>query len=262
MKRKSAGSRRGVLLLGVSFLSGVTLLVGAQGAVDEFLSHPAFVVREVEVQWPAGAPPRSARFRLTPPSSIFRVDLRALATSFQRKFPTVEVEEIRRVLPNRLVATMRLRRIVGQVNLSGVYAPVSDDGILVLPAASAPRPGLPVLLLEGARGPARVGRSLDSASFWKASELLATLRRDGGIAGHRVTALRVEGDSLTLGLESGAEVRFSGGKLSEGWQQLSGVVGRSPGLLDRVRYVDLRFGDPVIVEKSAKNEKRASRRRS
>jgi len=259
MGKKRTG--RGALLLSVSFISGIALLIAAQGAVDEFLSHPAFLVREVEVQWPAGTPAHSPRFRLNPPTSVFRVDLKALATSFQRKFPSLEVENIRRLLPNRLVATMRQRKIVGQVKVAGAYAPVSDDGILVYPASAAPRPGLPVLILEGARGPLRVGRSMDSPSFWKASELMCTLQRDGGIAGHKVTEVRVEGDGLFVRLESGAEIRFAGNHLATGWQQLAGLVGRSPGLLNEARYVDLRFGDPVIGEKS-KHEKRTARRRS
>lgn len=261
MGKKRTG--RNALLLSVSFISGIALLMAAQGAADEFLSHPAFLVREVEVQWPAGAPAHSPRFRLNPPASIFRVDLKALATSFQRKFPSLEVENIRRLLPNRLVATMRQRKIVGQVSFAGTYAPVSDDGILVSPASTAPRPGLPVLVLEGVRGPLRVGRSMDSPSFWKASELMCTLQRDGGVAGHRVTEVRVEADNLFVSLDSGAEIRFSGNRLAACWQQLAGLVSRSPALLNEPRYVDLRFGDPVIGDKPRpRNEKRAARRRA
>lgn len=261
MGKKRTG--RGALLLSVSFASGIALLVAAQGMADGFLSHPAFLVREVEVQWPAGAPARSGRFRLNPPTSIFHVDLKALTVSFQRKFPTAEVEGIRRLLPNRLVATMRQRKVLGQVTAAGSYAPVSDDGILVAPASATPRAGLPVLLLPDLKGPLRVGRSIDSPAFWKASELLATLHRDGGIAGQRVHSVRVEGDSLFVALESGTELRFSGSQLAGGWQQLGSLVGRRPGLLSQASYVDLRFEDPVIGDKpKTKNEKRTARRRS
>lgn len=259
MGKKRTG--RGALFLSVSFLSGVGLLFAAQATADGFLSHPVFLVREVEVRWPAEARPRSDRFRLNPPTSIFRVDLKALTVSFQRKFPTAEVEGIQRLLPNRLVATMRQRKIVGQVSVDGLYAPVSDDGIIVLPASAALHGDLPVLKLAGLRGPLRVGRSIDSSAFWKASELLATLYRDGGIAGQKVSAVRVEGDSLFVALQSGAELRFSGSGLAGGWQQLGSLVGRRPELLSQVNYVDLRFGDPVIGERP-KNEKRTARRRT
>ena len=140
---------------------------------------------------------------------------------------------------------------------------MSDDGILVTPASATPRAGLPVLLLPDLKGPLRVGRSIDSPSFWKASELLATLHRDGGIAGQRVHSVRVEGDGLFVALESGTELRFSGSQLAGGWQQLDSLIGRRPGLLSQASYVDLRFGDPVIGDKpKTKNEKRTSRRRS
>ena len=266
MKRIGQGSsRRGVLLLSVSFLSGIALLMATQGLADDFLSHPVFVVREIEVQWPRGIPARSPRFRLNPPTSIFRVDLKALSTNFQRRFPAVEVESIRRLLPNRLVATMRLRKVVGQVNLAKAYAPVSDDGILIGPGLAAPRPNLPILILSGLKGPLRVGRSLDCPSFWKASELLATLHRDGGIAGHRVMSVRVEGEELFLLLDSGTEIRFAGTHLAVAWQQLAGVVNRRPDVLNQAGYIDLRFGDPVIGEKpkeKSKHEKRTTHRRS
>ena len=262
MKAERRLSSRRTVLLSVSFFSGIAMLLAAQGAIDGFLSHPAFLVREVEVQWPEGVKSRPRRFRLNPPTSIFRVDLKILGYAFQRRYPSVEVESIERVMPNRLVATMRPRRVVGQVNLGGSYYLVSDDGVVVAPASSVARPELPILLLDGFRGPLRVGSGLESPSFWKASELLATIHRDGGIAGHRVASIRVSGQDLFLLLDCGAEIRFSGDHLAVGWQHLVGLLRNRPELLKQANYLDLRFEDPVIGEKAKSREKAKRSRRA
>lgn len=245
MRPKGRPSWKSVFL-SVSFLSGVALLMAAQAVVDQFLWHPAFVAREVEVRWLDGSRGRPTRFQLNPPTSVFRVDLKALGSVFQRRYPAAEVEKVERILPNRLQATLRARTLVGQVQAGGLYVPVSDDGVVVAAGSAAPRPNLPVLALGGPRRTLRIGDTLESAGFWKAAELLGTLRRGGGIAGHRVKNVRVNGQDLFLTLESGAEIRFSAERLPNGWQLLAGLLSQRPEVLRQANYIDLRFEDPVI----------------
>jgi len=153
---------------------------------------------------------------------------------------------VERVLPNRLRVTLRPRKVVGQVELGGSYYGVSDDGVVVAAAAPTARPDLPILRLEGVRRSLRVGSGLEVSSFWRAAELLATIHRGGGIAGHRVKTLRVSGEDLFLSLESGAEIRFAADRLAGGWQLLAGLLAHRPDLLRQALYLDLRFEDPVI----------------
>ena len=256
MKVRKPSSWRG-LFLSVSFLSSLGVLMVAQSAADQFLLHPAFLVREVEVRWLDGSRSRPARFRLNPPTSVFRVDLKALSNAFQRRYPAAEVENVERILPNRLRATLRARHLVGQVQAGRLYFPVSDDGVVTSAGSAGPRTGLPLLQLEGVRRSLRAGEALESPGFWKAAELLATLRRGGGVAGHRARSVRVSGQDLFLTLDSGAEVRFSVDRLPNGWQLLAGLLSQRPRGLQEANYIDLRFEDPVIGSKTVKRKGRS-----
>lgn len=232
----------------MSSLSGLALLVALQSAADGLLVHPRFMVREVEVRW-EGQPLASSeptRFRISPAVSIFRVDLRALAQVFLQRYPTAEVERVERILPNRVVATLHPHPIVAQLQSGGLYVPVSEEGRVVGAGRRTAQPGLPVLLLAQARGPFRVGDDLQTAGFWKASELLASLHRDKGIAGRSVSKVQVSAEEISVQLARGPELKFSVNGLSEGWRALWELLAQRHSVLDEAKYIDLRFEDPVI----------------
>lgn len=251
MKKKPVSAK--TFLLSASFVSGLALLMAAQSVADSFLSHPSFLVREVEVRWPATVSKSApTRFRLQPPLSIYRVELDALSRAFRQRYPTAEVQRVDRVLPNRVVVTLYPRQVVAQLFTGRSYYPVSDGGRVVGRGQPRPFPGFPVLQLERVAEPLSLGQDLDRFGFWKASELLSTLQRDRGIAGHRVAKLSVRDSDLLVDLEAGAQLRFSSDRLGDGWRRLWELIAHRRDLLDRAQYVDLRYDDPLIGERGRK----------
>lgn len=255
MTSKADLSKRG-LFLSVSLASGVALVLAVQAAADQFLSSPLFLVREVEVTWPKGVGGQPERFRLSPATSIFRVDLAALGRAFHERYPSIEVQEIRRFLPNRLAARMRFRKVVAQIKQGVRYFAVGDDGTIVAEGQTEPLGGLPILELERRPGRLRAGDSIVATDFWKVAALLTTLERAGGIAGRPVGVVRVEGPDLILLLDSGLEIRFASDRLAGGWQRLAELIVSKREVLQNAAYLDLRFGDPVIRERSRKRGRR------
>ena len=232
------------------------LILAVQTVADRFLSSSLFLVEEVEIAWPNGFAGQSERFRLNPPTSIFRIDLPSLSRAFQQRYPSVEVQEIRRFLPDRLVAHMRYRNVVAQIQQASRYFPVADDGTLVGKGQQAPIQGLPILALGPRRGRLQPGGSIADSDFWKASALLSTLQRGGGLAGCRVKQVQVEGPDLLLHLDSGLEIRFASDRLASGWQRLGELMVSKRDVLSTAAYLDLRFEDPVIREKGKKKVRR------
>ena len=133
---ETLSARRG-RIFSVSLLSGVAFLFAAQGAVSSLLSLRTFQVNEVEVIWPAQMHPPQ-RYRLRPAASIFRLDLEAVRQALQKEQPTVEIQEVRKVFPNRLVALVRFRRKIAQVRIGKTYYPVSEDGVVTAGGGTAP----------------------------------------------------------------------------------------------------------------------------
>lgn len=249
MRKEKHGSRRGIFL-SVSVVSAAALILAVQGMADSFLSQQAFLVREVEVVWPEADPAHPERFRLHPATSVFRVDLGSLGHAFQRRFPLAEVDRIERLLPNRLRATMKTRRVVAQVLSQGRHYPVSDEGTVVAEGRPQPWEGVPVVQVDPAPAHVRPGSQVGGSAFSHCAELLAALHRDGGIAGHPVTTVRMSGADIHVCLDTGVEVRFSGDRIWSEWQRLADLLVRKREILDQAKYVDLRFEHPVIADKA------------
>ncbi len=260
MSARKGETSRGAIFLSVSAVSAVALMLATQGAADALLSQPVFLVREVEVSWPGGETARvPSRFRLHPPTSVFRVDLESLSRAFSRRFPLSEVERIDRVLPNRLRAVMKSRRVVAQVQAGKGFFPVSDEGMVVAAGRPTLWPDLPLVEIGGAPVVVRAGGRVAGSGFGKCTDLLAAIQRDGGIAGHKVKRIRVTGSDLSLVLDSEAEVRFSGDQVWTGWQRLAQLIAQKPGLLDWARYVDLRFDHLIVAEKPVVKKKKIAK---
>lgn len=261
MRQTGSLSRRGAFL-SVSVVSGLALVIAVQGITDDFLSSPLFVVREIQVVWLDQGADRPDRFRLRPATSVFRIDLGALSRAFQRRYPTVEVQEIHRFLPNRLVAQMRPRQVIAQMKSGGRYFSVSDDGTIVSKGQPTPMPGLPLLVLEGQEqgGALQLGRSIADPDFWRAAAVLTGWRRSKAVAGWAVKSVQVKGADLFLLLETGPEIRFASDRFAEGWRRLAELMARRPDVLETAGYMDLRFEDPVIGGKGKGKGKGARRR--
>ena len=250
-------SRPGTIL-SVSLVSGIGLLLGLQGVVRALVFHPSFLVEEVEVQWKGEVvKPMPDRYRLKPTTSIFEINLEALRRALVQRHSTAEVEVVQRILPNRVVATLRLKRGVAQVKADRYY-PISEEGTVLSPGQAAPWPHLPALFLEEVKGPFRVGTEIEHPNFQVICELLSVIRRQGGIGGHGVGSLRSKGKELTLFLDSGLEIRFANHRLGEDWGRLTELVAQRPTVLNEAQYLDLRFKDPVVGGKGLKGGKKSS----
>ncbi len=252
---RNASGKRGVIFFSLSLASGIFLFLMVQATAHNVVFSPLFQVRELEVRWPEHLKRPPDHYRLVPSVSIFQVDLRRVSDALRGKYPTAEVDAVRRVLPNRLVATLRTRELLAQVRSDRFYYPVSEEGVVVGTGQAAPYPNLPILYLNGLHGSLRIGNSFEDRVFWRAAELLAAIRVQGGVAGHRVGSIRSSRNELILYLDSGVEIRFAAEGLSLGWQHLADLLGQKRQILEEARYVDLRFQDPVISY--AKNSKKS-----
>ena len=243
--QRNASGKRGAIFFSLSLASGMFVFVMMQATAHSIIFSPIFQVRELEVQWPQQLKRPADRYRMVPSISIFQVDLQRVSDLLHAKYPVAEVDAVRRVLPNRLVATLRTRETLAQVRSDRFYYPVSEEGVIIGAGQAAPYPNLPILYIDGLHGALKIGGNFEDPVFWRAAELLGALRQ-GGIAGHRVGSLRSSRTELTLYLDSGVEIRFAADRVSLGWQQLTDLCLQKRKILDEAIYIDLRFQDPVI----------------
>ncbi len=232
--------------LSVSFVSGVALFLAASSAVHSAVLAPVFRVEEIEAFFPADSKVAPRRYRLLPPTSIFLLDLGTVAQALQRRHPTIEVEEVRRILPNRLRAFLSPRRPAAQLKTESGYYLVSDGGVILASGRSSAWPHLVLLWTPGIRGPYRVGQTLKDRSFFRGMEVLAMLRAKGTLTGRQVNSLQVKGSGIFLLVDHGLEIRLEDRTTDAALDRLAQILLRPHPMLEGARYIDLRFTDPVI----------------
>ena len=232
-------------ILSVSLISATAIFWAAEGIFQSVVGADFFRVDQLQVVWHEETKQPARNYRLKPAHSIFTVDLKAVGRALAAAHPAAEIIAVRRVLPNRLTATLRAKKVLAQVRADRYY-PVSAEGTVVAQGRSSPWPNLPILFLEEGKRPLPVGELLKGASFWRASELLVRVHRQGGVQGHRVNSVKSSDRLLTLLMDSGVEVRFNPDEVAVGWQRWMKLVGRRPQVLTEASYLDLRFEDPVI----------------
>ena len=244
---------------------GATLFRGARWC----LAHPqplvacGIVVAGVLALW--GFATHSEAFRITdvrmpansplkvPASSLigrnlWTVDLKALATALHAQQPHLKRVRVLRLLPNTLQIDVVERIPVAQVRLGGWYA-VDREGF-ILPQAS-PTPSEKLVILKGVespQAPLKAGHRNSSERLLRALRLVERLSDSRALVGRRLTHVDVaDPRQLSFVIDEAIDIRCGREEeLSTHLQRLRTVLQRVARRSLDIRYIDVRFKDPVI----------------
>lgn len=223
-------------------VAAVLAVVGMCGGLA--IRSEAFLIEDVQMT--AETP------LIVPPTLIGRnlwdVDLRGLSDTLKRQQPHLKQVRVTRRLPNALSIHAVQRVPVAQIKLVPWHL-VDADGY-VLPEARQ-KPFDQVVLLKGvehAKAPLKVGRENQTEAMQRALRVLSRLRTAPALAAHRLVSIDVSDPAqLLFAIDDEIEIRCG----SEA--ELAIQLGRLRSVLDRVarediiiRYIDLRFPDPVV----------------
>lgn len=239
--------------LGVLAAIGLALVVWTMVFIQR---SPYFWVSSVEVEVEPGqrwiADPRIG-YRLRPPSHLLRVQLPGLAAALQREHPQLARVVVRRQLPNRLVAHVALREPVAQLRGRQYYL-ISAGGIVLAQGRPSPWRELPVVALGPPTAAYTAGQSCAGPELRQAVAALEQVGRARGLAGHRVTMVRVmpaapgmpSGRMVSLLLDTGLELRAGDGELGTSLARVGELLRTRGREMAQAQYVDLRFDDLVV----------------
>ena len=186
--------------------------------------------------------------------NMWAVDLRQLADQLKAQRPHLKRVRVIRRLPDTLVIEVLARVPVAQVQLSaGTWHAVDREGVVLPSLGRAPASHLAVL--KGLK-PERIkaGRAPAEEGLRKAARVVESLQRTPALIGHRLTSLDLgEAEEMTVVLDETFEVRF--GREDQLPKQLARLRPALSLLHDRsidVRYIDVRFEEPVVGQRVAK----------
>jgi len=182
--------------------------------------------------------------------NIFKISLPYIGESLRRIYPDAREVTVNAMLPDKIFVSMKFRKPVAYIKANRIYT--IDEEAFVLPAAAnAQLTNLP--MVEGVDvgySQASGKRSISSKNMKVAMELLKELRELGIMARYGVSRINVRNvENIEFYLRSGVEIRISADGMRDRLELLGKTLRDSRLLLDRIKYIDVRFKDVTIGPK-------------
>lgn len=237
------------LILHPQWLLTVAILTGmGWGAWRVITRSEAF--RVTEVRLPAKSALKIPKSSLVG-RNIWAVDIEALAGELKTQQPHLKQLRVIRALPQVLHIETVERRPVAQVLLRS-WHPVDQDGYLL--PSSSPTPAEHLVILRGVddpNAPLSVGKPNTGERLQRALKLIDQLRGSPWLAGHQLSVVdAADPEQINFVLDQGMEIRCgSQAQLIQDLKRLRTVLQQVAKHELHVRYIDLRFQDPVIGPK-------------
>lgn len=229
---------RGLIALGVVLACGWTAWRSAT-------TSDAFRITDVRIPAEShlSVPVSSLKGR-----NLWTVDLKALEADLKAQRPHLKRVRVIRILPRTLGLEVVERVPVAQLFLGG-WHPV-DAGGYILPQASSAPLGQLVLLkgIDSPKQPLKVGQANANERLSRALQIAEQLHRSPLLAGHRLTTVDVADPAqLTFVIDGDVEIRCGNDtQLASHLRRLRAVLQQVAKHGLAIRYIDLRFSDPVI----------------
>lgn len=228
----------------VQVVAAMAILVGFVAGVWIVATRsPAFAITTITV--PAGVNVKVPQSLIG--QNLWTVDLKALELSLNAQQKDLKhLRAIRRV-PHTLEIEAALRTPVAQIKL-GQWYPVDREGYVLSQGKTAPWDAL--VALKGVDAPnarVRAGRANPTDRMLRALRLAVLLQRSPELVHHRLQAVDI-GDPVSLKLVvDDIEIRCGNEtQLATGLQRLRDVLRTVAVDSMPVRYIDVRFHDPVM----------------
>lgn len=185
-------------------------------------------------------------------NNLWALDIQALARALHRQQPWLKTVRVVRELPSAIRIQAIERLPLAQVKLSQWY-PVDRDGFILPEAGEEPSPNLiRILGFDRDRGGLNVGALNTDDRLTTALRVVQSLRRTAGPMSRRLTAVDVTNpQQLRLTLDGDTEVRC-GAETDLGVQleRLRATLKAISKQSMAVRYIDVRFKEPVIAPRT------------
>ncbi len=187
------------------------------------------------------------------PISIFEIDSSLLKLFSQRleANPWVKRAEVKRLFPRTLSILITERKPFAQLK-KGPYFKIDKEAVAIPPTARTSFANLPLIVTTDLK-PVVVGKKCLSARLDFSLQFLKLLAEEGFLDRYTVTKIQAKSSkNIFLLIDQSPEVRFRWENIEElkekiGW--LEEVLEELKGERKKVKYIDLRFKQPVIGRK-------------
>ena len=231
----------------------VPLFLAVQ-AVSAFLHHAkTFVIQDISISESLGDV-KIPELEKMKGCNIFTVDLAKVEEKIRSKYPRVGGIEVVRRFPDEIVVSGFKREPVAIAAIGGRMGVVSRDGIFI-GSPGEETSGFPVIKgLKIAKIVA--GAPVGDEQLMFAYTIIDAVRKDRGFSSIGLRSLDIRDPEKIVCVfgegKGNFEVFLDQERALSGLQMFSGMMGRMNLDLSAIKYIDLRFKQPVIGQKKTK----------
>lgn len=178
--------------------------------------------------------------------NIFEVDLRDLQKRLSSKYPQIAHLKVSKRYPNQLILEARKRVPFAQARLKNRTLILDGEGV-VLSMTGSEEEHLPFISGLKPDSPFDLGFPLKGREVETALKILKAFDSEEGLSAYRIVQLNVENLSdIQLFLSNNLKVILDRYQISDKTRLLSLFLSRNDLDFSQVRYIDMRFKEPVV----------------
>jgi len=228
----------------VSFLIFFVLAASAAWGLNVmFKFHPQFKIKHIKYDMPVELRSKFTKYNAYRGEPVLNVDLKALDSYTPQRYPYLEYIRITRQLPNCLTIEAKPRQPIARVNPELL---LDAKGVLFPNALG--RDYSELIMVSGLVGsrPA-LGRPVKSKKLDLAYELLKKIKTSNILNAFGVPKINVSSlNNAYFIIATDTEIRIGDKDTAKRLIILEQIVSDARQELAQIKYIDLRFKDPVI----------------
>ncbi|MBL7070689.1 MAG: cell division protein FtsQ [Candidatus Omnitrophica bacterium] len=181
--------------------------------------------------------------------NIFMLGLNGIRRRMLQDYPELSDLRLSRAFPATVMAKVILRYPIAQIH-KGLYYPVDSDAVLLSKVKESPDNNLPIISGIRMDVSMQVGSKAESKRVKKALYLLKELDSSGILGEHKLVEIDVSSIRNTIFfLEDGLEIKIGHEEYASRLNNLKTILQDTKIRPEDIRYIDLRFKEPVIGPK-------------
>ncbi|MFC1703747.1 cell division protein FtsQ/DivIB [Candidatus Omnitrophota bacterium] len=183
--------------------------------------------------------------------NIFSLELSRLSSALEKSFPTMAQVLLLRQFPDAIVIHCKKRIPVAKLKLEGQFVFIDRDAVILPASDDSLKDELP--LIQGIKTSSnnfRIGKSVRERGLIAALSLVEALQQSGVIG--EVTLRHIDiidRNNLSLNIAEHVEVRVGTEEYKEKLRILNILLHQPDIDLDTIKYIDLRFKEPIVGKK-------------
>ncbi len=182
--------------------------------------------------------------------NIFEIDLKAVQRRLSYKYSQASELKVMKSFPNRIAVVAKQRFPFAQIQIKDHIVTLDEDGVVLSTDGDAEK-GLP--LIAGVRADSRRllrGMPLDGTDIQTALKIANLFSTDKSLSSHSIDTVNVENLSkIQFTLSNGLVIILDRNNIDRRIKVLGVVLSQGKLDMKQVKYVDLRFKEPIIGKK-------------